>query len=330
MSNNIKKEQYEAEFIDNINRFLSIPKQDINLEIKNEDGQVLMFADAIPEAYQDWLEIDSIWDRRSIIFEALDVIFAETQFANWQRAERLMEDRYPIKALEELNDSKFPGEEYVAEYWASCAKAYIILNDYNEAIKWAREGLEADPKHRRCKLMLADAHHLNNEFDQAHKIYDELLHEALGELNQSKEKIELSFQELLGFHGDILRSPIYAFNWLKNDKDTTEEIWDWAEGEFYFSPQFRTEHAYYLLEKGDTLKGFAKLLTLTREMPWVKEAVLNCLHLIDQLDKIVEAKDGKKFSDNFQEDKKRLQEIITDNNWTTDNMNLLGEFNIQL
>lgn len=55
------------------------------------------------------------------------------------------------------------------------------------------------------------------------------------------------------------------------------------------------------------MKGFAKLLALSQEMPWFKETVLNSYSLIDQLG----------LNEKMTEDKIRLSTIIQENGWAT-------------
>lgn len=115
----------------------------------------------------------------------------------------------------------------------------------------------------------------------------------------------MELQDLLSFNGDIVNSPIYAFSWLKADDKVPTEFWEWANEEFYYSPHFRLQYAYYLIEKGETMKGFVKILVLSQEMPWFKEAVTNALSLIKQLN----------VENHFAEDKTRLEKLIVDNAW---------------
>ena len=124
-------------------------------------------------------------------------------------------------------------------------------------------------------------------------------------------KISIKIEDFLGFDGDIVNSPIYALAWLSNSKQVTEAEWEWANDEFYYSPDFRSQYAYKLLKDGDVLKGFAKLYALSEEMPWYKEAVMNTILLIDQLNLT---------GQEIQADKQKYLKIIEKNNWSDANM----------
>ena len=170
----------------------------------------------------------------------------------------------------------------------------------------ALKALQFDSNHKRAKINLADIYHFTNKAKEAHDLYNEILSEHKKPEDTSST---LHMYKIWGYDG-IINSPIYASSWLKADKNATAENWDWAGEEFYYSPHFRSQHAYHLIEEKDYLKGFAKLLNITKEMPWFREAVLNSYDLIDQLN----------YGEVMRDEKIRLKSIIDDNNWTKDNL----------
>lgn len=187
-------------------------------------------------------------------------------------------------------------------YWNALARTHFILTKYEEAEQNCQVAIRLDSNSIRTKRIYADILHATGRQEQAHALYTEILKAKI----PADEKKELPLQMLLGFDGDILNSPIYALGWLKADERVTEENWEWANEEFYYSPHFRSQYAYYLINKNEHLKGFVKLLSLSKEMPWFKEAVVNSYHLIDQLN----------LQENAKEDKERLKLIMDKNNWT--------------
>jgi hypothetical protein len=179
-----------------------------------------------------------------------------------------------------------------------------------EAEDNCKKAIMLDSTNIRTKRILADILHCTNRHHEAHVLYAEILAAKI-----PKDKpVKIALQEMLGFHGDIVNSPIYALAWLKSDPMVTEDVWEWATYEFYYSPHFRSQHAYLLIQKGEHIKAFAKLYSLADEMPWYKEAVINSVNMMNQLgldDPEMLAK------------KQRYEKIIRDNKWTFEGMHQL-------
>lgn len=271
--------RFHEELLATVPRYLCKPAVPVNLKLTNPDtGEPMLFSDLYPQKAATWESIQSVADRRSVIYSALDELIG-SKLELWQLIERFTDDRYPEKALNMAQQEHTPEDLQTADYWAAVAKTNFVLTNYTEAAANALKALELTPGHKRAGIVLADTYHFTDQQEKAHEIYDEILATKL----PKDTPMELSIHELLGFDGDILPSPVYAAAWLKADANVTEETWDWAGQEFYYSPQFRCQHAYYLIEKKEHLKGFVKLYTLAKDMPWCKEAVVNSYSLIDQL-----------------------------------------------
>jgi tetratricopeptide (TPR) repeat protein len=296
-------ENFQQEFLATIPRYCCKPKEPANLTLSDPDTKVpILFADFYPKEYAAWQTIKSVADRRGIIYSILDHMMG-SRLELWQVIERFTDDRYPEKAHSIAISHQTAAEEQSADYWAALAKVNFVLHNYPEAEANARKALSLDPAHKRGRIALADICHFTGQQETAHEIYNDILKESLPPTDQ---QAELSVYELLGFDSNILPSPIYAAAWLKADKNVTEEVWSWAGDEFYYSPHFRCQHAYHLIETKEHLKGFVKLFNLAKDMPWCKEAVLNSYSLIGQLG----------LSDKFLEEKKMLKALIDKNNWT--------------
>ena len=272
--------KFDAEFIVTIPRYISTPEAKVDLRARHhQTNELIPYAIAFPEYFEQWKQIRSIWDRRSLIYSVLDQQIGN-QLELWQAIERFTIDRYPQKALEIAAQNVQPKDLEDANFFAATAKAKFVLTQYAEAESDAKKSLQIESQHRRGKTVLADIYHFTGKESKAHEIYDQLLQERL---SGAPSNTSLNFTELVGFDADILHSPIYAAAWLKSDPKSNTEIWDWAGGEFYYNPHFRSQHAYYLIGNEERMKGFAKLLSLSQEMPWYKEAVINSRNLIDQL-----------------------------------------------
>ncbi|MBD3885041.1 hypothetical protein IFO70_25245 [Phormidium tenue FACHB-886] len=209
-----------------------------------------------------------------------------------------------------------------ADYFATYAKALNVLGRYDEAEAMARQGLTFDSTHKRCKIQLADALHLKGETEAGYRLYNEILYQHISQPGLGQNNT-LSFEQRVGFDGNVLHSPVYAINLLEHSPDAIEAAWQWAEDEFYWSPYFRCHHAYHLIDQGEGLRAFVKLLALIKEMPWVKEAALNTMTLFEQLDP-----GGQKQL--AIADRQWLTELIAANRWRSEGMSSLGSKKFRL
>lgn len=284
------------------------------LNLKDKKGEPTNFINAFPDIYSKCLDIKSPWDRRSLIFSKLDELFGN-QIPPYVYAERLIEDRYPQKALEILNKIDIPSEDKNI-YYTIFAKVLIIMGDYVQAIEKAKKALDDNPDYIKAKIVLADAYHLAGKTDEAHDIYDPILNKYLEKI-VNKSSCNLNIIELFGAEAERMRSPILAIQFLK-ENSLSEEAWKWAENEFYYSPYFRCQHAYWMLEKKkEILPAFSKLLSLFKEMPWIKEAAINIIILIEKID----PKGDKGIA---KEDITKIKSLINKNGWNSDKMNVLS------
>jgi tetratricopeptide (TPR) repeat protein len=295
-------ERFEKELFATIPRYLAKPGAEVHIKARHQEThEIIPFAVGFPEQFEPWRTVQSLADRRGIIYSLLDSQFGN-QLELWQVIERFNDDRYAEKALQIATDQKQESDEQNPNYWNALAKTNFILTRYEDAEQNCLKAISLDKDNLRTKRIYADVLHCTNRGEQAHEMYTELLN-----LKLPKDRaINLPIQELLGFDGDIVNSPIYAISWLKADKNRTIETWEWANEEFYYSPHFRSQYAFHLIETKEHLKGFVKLLNLSKEMPWFKDGVINSYNLIDQLN----------LTDTMQEEKARLKQLMTTNNWT--------------
>jgi hypothetical protein len=271
--------RFEQEFQATIPRYLSKPGVDVGLKMRHkETDEIITFAEAFPEQFETWKTIQSKVDRRSLIYSILDT-FMGNDLQLWQIIERFTDDRYPQRALEVASTHANENDKYNARYWAALAKTNIVLTNYTEAATNASNGLALNAGNTSAKITLADVYHVTGKIEAAHELYNEVLQERLPRTGEAS----LTFAQLVGFDGNTLPSPLYALDWLQSHPDSTIDTWDWANDEFYYSPHFRAQFAYYLLKQQEAMKGFVKLFTLAKEMPWYKEAVINSWQLAHQL-----------------------------------------------
>lgn len=294
-------ERFEKELFATIPRYISKPGAEVNIKARHQEtNEVIPFAIGFPEQFEPWRTVKSLADRRGIIYSLMDSQFGN-QLELWQIIERFNDDRYAERALQIAIENKQESDEQNPNYWNALARTNFILTKYEEAEQNCLKAISLDNDNVRTKRIYADILHCTNRNEKAHEIYNEILNSKL----PKDKQMNLPIQDLLGFDGDIVNSPIYAISWLKADKDINDETWEWANEEFYYSPHFRSQYAFHLIETNDHMKGFVKLLNLTKEMPWFKDGIINSYNLIDQLN----------LTDTMQEEKVRLKQIIDKNNW---------------
>lgn len=287
----------------NIQRYLSAAGTQMDLELKAENGQPIGFAEAYPTAFEEWKKMESIWDQRTVIYNLLDSLLGK-DLELWQKIMRLVDDRFAEKALTEAqNMSKDDFED--SNYWAAKAKMCLVLTNYKEAERSAQKALDLEPQNRLALIQLADAYQLQKNTEKAIPLYQQLIQTSRKGLENQGKKIQLTIEEMVGFEGDILHSPLYAVSILNQTQHVGLEQWESIAPEFYWSPDFRAQHAYFMLQAGKPLEGLFKLITLTKEMPWFKEAVINSHRLIHQM----------KGEDALGHELIRIEAIIKDRNW---------------
>ncbi|MCF6401277.1 hypothetical protein L3C95_00220 [Chitinophaga filiformis] len=295
-------ELFDKEFLAAAARYTSRPKEEMSMRVRSEEtNEVIPFAIAFPEEFEAWKEVKSIWDRRGIIYKILDNSIGESMKL-WQVIERYNIDRYPEHALKIAAEHATGPDLTDANFHMAVARSYFILTKYKEAEERAQKALHLVPNHLKAKILLGDIWHYTHKEERAHELYNEVLRVRL--FNDNRKS--LSMQELVNFEHDLLHSPVYAIALLKSEPAVTEATWDTMAGEFYHYPHFRAAHAYYLIQKGEHMKGFAKLMVLSKEMPWFKEGVINSYSLMQQLG--LEPQMGA--------DKARLEDIIRREHWT--------------
>ncbi|XZF14430.1 tetratricopeptide repeat protein [Chitinophagaceae bacterium MMS25-I14] len=293
-------QRFEEEFLATIPRYYSKPGIPVDLRMRNsETDEIMSFAAAFPEQYDTWKTVRSLADRRGILYSIYDN-FLGKQLELWQVIERYNDDRYALKALEMSEQAK-EKDVAAANYWNALARTHFILSNNDIALKCCEKANELEPENIRTTRVQADILHTSGRHTEAHELYNRILAVRL----PTDKEMSMHLYNLLGFDGDLVNSPVYAVAWLREDKEVTTEHWEWANEEFYYSPYFRSQYAFFLIEKKEHLKGFAKLKALSDEMPWYYDAVVNTYNLIDQL----------QLTGQMQKEKERLGKIIQEKGW---------------
>ncbi|EDP95326.1 tetratricopeptide repeat protein [Kordia algicida OT-1] len=308
-----KKKTYEEDkaftifFEDALSRYCYDPEKKISVKFSSpEDNTVKMPPSAVYiGAYEKWKTIQSVWDQRGALYESLDENHSNL-LNKWQYMERLIIDRYPTRALQFVKEKASEEDFQDVEFVTSVARSFFFVSNYDEAYNYSLNALKIEPNHKRAKIVLADALHMLGDHEKAHEIYHDILEKT--DLKAIEEDGEINLFDLVSFHGQILHSSIYAIS-LLSDERIGEAMWNAVAEEFYHCPQFRTQHAFWLFQNGENLKGVAKLISTTQEFPQHEEAVINAHSTILQF------REQMKADHLWQDELETLTKIIQENEW---------------
>ncbi|WCL81903.1 hypothetical protein PPO43_02165 [Saprospira sp. CCB-QB6] len=274
-----------------ISRYLGFPAQGLELEWKAEQGLPQSFAQAYPAAFKDWLAVDAPWDKRTVVYALLDRLLG-AQLAPWQKLHRLIDDRLAQTALKEKNET--PSADFLAQQ----ARLYFVLDQNEKALELLTQALKQEPLLKAAQLQQAEIWLWQGEVQKAQPIYQRFLQE----LAQGQQ--QLPFEQLFSLAQGGLQAPIYAISFLQ--KSANLKHWEQYAEEFYWSPHYRMQHALQLIQAEQFAYGLSKLLALTKEMPWFKQAVLAAHQFIMQT----------KGYEVFAEDMSRLSKLMMENDWS--------------
>ncbi|THF48486.1 hypothetical protein E6C50_14480 [Flavobacterium supellecticarium] len=295
---------FTIDFEDALKRYIGVTNGDVAYEFKDKRGNVIPPSYAFEGAYNQWKEIQSVWDKRGVIFAALDSVYFH-RIPKAQVIERFVIDRYPEKALQfaaaNLNEADYTDPEALA----SLAKCHFILLNFDESIALAQKALEQDGDNKKAKIALANSFHLTGQHEKAHQIYQQLLENSLR--NEWKSD-EINVLQLVDFKNDIIHSSVYAVA-LLSVPEADETIWNTVAEEFYYCPYFRSQHAFWYIRSGESLKGVVKLLATAQEFPWYRDAVVNAKSSILQF------REQMQSDDLWENELQYLTEIMQKNNW---------------
>lgn len=273
-------ERFREELYGSVERYYSTPGLKIRLNLTDTDGQTYLEHEAFGGTYGQWKGIQSIWDRRAVLFEHWD----DTQLVNlekWQVLERWIKDRYPTRAL------SFQQEQVVQEDFqdirliVALSKLYRCLDMKGEALRYAKAAYGLRPDLDIVKVEYASVLHLSDAREDR-----ELAHALINGVIEAKlisdDSKEIALLAYFFFGPDYIDSSIFAAHFLRAG-NADGEAWEALAEEYYWCPFFRMEHAVFLSDGGEGLKAIAKLSSLADEFPWFKQGVLGFVSAIEQL-----------------------------------------------
>jgi tetratricopeptide (TPR) repeat protein len=302
------QELFDKEWKLSVDKFSAVTGlTSLNISLKQLDNYTpTTDREQISNVYQQWLRIKSSWDKQSLLFSVIYDLIGE-YMKTWQIANYLIVDRRHFEAFEILQDGSSDNWEIdFPSHCAALARSLCSLTYYKESLNWTEKASQLEPKNSYFQTILADAYFLTNYTDKASQIYQS--HISLIPPSDS-DSISEMFLETFSIEQGVLHSPIFAIQLGQqlSDPKQSEEFWRLAEDEFYYSPYFRSHHAYYLASKGQINECLAKLIALVQEMPWLQEASLNLKYIFDYFNQT-----GNRIMPDFQDD---LSETIAMRGW---------------
>jgi hypothetical protein len=269
--------------------------------------------------FEDWKQIRTPWDRMDLFFRLILDTQGIENFHPWAVANVMTACRQVEQAYEMLQGTELTeaGTKYYARHCGAFARTLIPLNHPSEALEWAQAADAADSGNARLRLLLADALHFNGRCEEATAIYSGLMATAAPTPDEAPDPIGDLFSRLFALETGTVPSPFFALDVVGSleDPEQAAQFWKLAEAEFYDSPHFRMQHAYRLAAVGQTREAFAKLAALVGEMPWLREAQINLLHVFTHLDP-----NGGKLMPDL---RRQVEAKIREEGWTTEGMRMI-------
>lgn len=259
---------FDHEMTESFRRYYSDPQLDINIEIKNDQGNIHPPHQAYKELFSEWTGIQSKWDRMSLLYSFWD----QSQFdklEDWQVIERFVKDRYPKKAQQYFDKKMSDKRHFTTEELVSLSKLHRVLLDNPTAKEYIETAYHNTPEEDAVKVEYATVLHIignHSEKELSHQLFHEVLDKKI---QQDDTK---SVFDCFKFSEGYTDSSIFAMLYLMNTEadDTT---WDYVAEEYYYCPVFRYEHAVHLSQSETPIRALAKLTSLSQEFPWFKTAL---------------------------------------------------------
>lgn len=274
-------ELFKNELYDSLKRYYASPEYGIELNLKDEKGNSYEEHEAFDSTYDEWKEVKSVWDRRAILFELWDGTELK-KLQKWQVIERLLKDRYALKALDFLKTNINQDDFQDIRLIVAVSKLFRSLDSIPRALHHSKGAYELRPDLDIVKIEYANVLHLSDSLDDkelSHKLINEVIENKIK--NETNEK-EIPLLNYFVFSVGYIDSSIFAINFLKVG-NCDEATWQQLAEEYYWCPIFRFEHSVFLSKNGESIRALAKLDSLANEFPWYKAGVLANIDAINQL-----------------------------------------------
>lgn len=271
--------KFDVEIVEAYKRYYSDPASDISLDSKDQNGKSVPSYLAYPQIFSQWAEIQSKWDRMSVLYEFWDHSQLD-KLQDWQIMERFTKDRYATKSLNYFRKKVEIKNQLTVEELVATSKLHRILLDNDSAMIYAKKAYENAPNNDLAKVEYASVLHLSKD-----TVKREKSHQIIGDVLEKKMKQNDSQNifDCFIFSENYLDSSVFAMAYLINS-DADLETWDYVAEEYYYCPVFRYEHAVKLSESENTgLRALAKLTSLSQEFPWFTTALQSTIKNIESM-----------------------------------------------
>lgn len=270
--------KFDLEIVEAYKRYHSDPSCDISLKIEDQNGNSVPPHVAYHQIFAQWDEIQSKWDRMSLLYEFWDSQLEKLE--DWKVMERFTKDRNAQKSLNFFRKKVEGKDQLSVEELVAASKLYRILLDNDTAMNYAEKAFSKAPGNDLVKVEYASVLHLSKDTvkrEKSHQIIADVLEKKI---NQSESE---NIFDCFIFSENYLDSSVFAMVYLINS-DADLETWDYVSEEYYYCPIFRYEHAVKLAEseKG-SLRALAKLTSLSQEFPWFTTALQSTVKNIESM-----------------------------------------------
>ncbi|MBD3583417.1 tetratricopeptide repeat protein [Flavobacterium selenitireducens] len=258
-------------------RYFSVTEPDFHADLDNNFGETELPQQAFPSVFEEWRKLSRHWDAQAALFSALDQHYLLV-IEKWQAVERFLVDRFSEKALKFVDQVGQSEDFEDAAFLTSMARLMFVLSRYDEGLRYAEKAVRLDPGSARAQLALADLLHLDGDRQRAHSIYQKVVSDSRLAHPGTRD---YGLYDLVCFRNDIVHSSVYAVGLLKSS-EAPESEWEKVAPEFYHCPYFRSQHAFYLIQNKQAMKGLHALIETAKEFPTFKDAVVNAYNVVKQ------------------------------------------------
>ncbi|WP_336958797.1 hypothetical protein [Chryseobacterium contaminans] len=278
--------RFDLEIVEAFKRFHSDPSLGIEIEIKDDKGNILDFHKAYTDLFKEWLGIQSKWDRMSLFYRFWD----QSQFEkleDWQVIERFVKDRYPKKALQYFEEKMADKRHFTKEELVALSKLHRVLLDNPTAKEYIETAYRNHPEDDAVKVEYATVLHIignHSEKELSHQVFHEVFDKKI-EQNDTE-----SVFDCFRFSEGYTDSSIFAMLYLMNT-EADNDTWDYVAEEYYYCPVFRYEHAVQLAQSENPMRALAKLTSLSQEFPWFRIALESTIGNIKSVRKQINSPD---------------------------------------
>ncbi|PWN72378.1 hypothetical protein C1631_007210 [Chryseobacterium phosphatilyticum] len=295
--------RFDLEFIEAFRRFHCNPTLDVHLTPEDDRGNVYPSHQAYGDLFKEWMDIQSKWDRMSLLYHFWD----QSQFEkleDWQVIERFVKDRYSKKALQYFEEKMSDKRQLTREELVSLSKLHRVLLNNPAAKDYIETAYKNHPDDDAVKVEYATVLHIignHSEKELSHQLFHEVLDKKI-----QKNDTDSVF-DCFRFSEGYTDSSIFAMLYLMNT-EADNDTWDYVAEEYYYCPVFRYEHAVQLAQTDNSLRALAKLTSLSQEFPWFRTALESTIGNIKSMRKQLSNPDfmEQEFQE-FQASLKKLQ-----------------------